>query len=465
MASPLTRILARFIQELSWSALPEDVRDRVKGRVLHGLGAAMAGFRTPFVEKGLHLVRSVRAEGNATVLGDGAKVDPLGAAFVNALAFSIRNMHDSYRIVMHPSTSVVPAALAASEVAQASGRAFAEGVAAGLEVATRLARDYVWEAQDRSFRASSIFNVFGAAAAASKALGLTEDQTVNAIGTAATLASGTSEAQRLGGEEGGTQEAFAAQNGLYAAFLAQSGFQSPESALDGESGFYAAFLGKTRLDTPSIVENLGERWELMHICSKWIPAIGFNQLPTLLMVDLIKEHRFTAEDVASVAVEMSRHELIYPSYVVPRRLSIIGAPEYFIATACVLGDFPRILPLGQFRPTALAHAPQETSADLATSGRILETMKRVFVTYSAERDVYSPRMTVRLKDGRVLSGEMSPKALQWGPAKEKEVLAPLLPIMGVSAAQWEALTETVEHLETLDSTRRLLSLTVPGAKG
>jgi len=460
MEPALSRLLAQFIRGLSWSDLPEPVQDRVRGRVLHGLGAGMAGFRTPFVEKGLRVTRKLLGQGPATILVDGARVSPLGAAFVNALAFSVRNMHDSYKVVMHPSTAVIPAALAAAEAVGASGRTFAEGVAAGLEVATRMADGYVWQAQDRGFRASSVFDTFGAAAASSRILGLTEDQTVSALGTAASLACGTSEAQRLGGEEGGTQEALVAQNGLYSAFLARDGFQSPESALDGESGFYTAFVGTTPQNETTIVEGMGTRWELMRICSKWISAIGFNQLPTLLMVNLVKKHCFSAEDVASISVEMSRHELIYPSYVMPRRLSVIGAPEYFVAIACVLGDFPRNVPVGQFRPTVLAQAPQAELLDLPTSGRVLQTMKKVFVTYGAKRDVYSPRVTVRLNDGRVLSDEATPEALQWGLAKEKEVLAPVVSIMGISPSQWSILAETIGRLEKLDSVGPLLSLTL-----
>ncbi len=468
MSLTLSQRLARYICGASYRDLPGPVVDRVKGRLLHGFATALAGFQGPSVQKALKLARAVEtAQGGATVLRSGDRVTPLGAAFVNSLSFGARNQSDSYRILTHPSAVVVPAALAAAETAACSGRDFLMAVAAGLEVETRMAssEQSIKAVQHRGFRASCTYGVFGSAAAAGKLLGLSEEQMVHCLGLAATFAGGTAEGQRWGTDETSIQDAQASRNGLWAAFLAREGLLATETALDGEVGFLHAFTGGAVSDTSHVTQDIGQRFELMRITSKSFPAVGFNQLPAMLMTSLARRHNIRPEAVGSITVEMSHDEVFYPSAEFAKHCPVTGLTEYYVATACVLGEFPQVLPDSQIRASAVPGEGDDELADAATQARILEISKKVFVRFSREREIYHPRMTVRLKDGLVVSDEMTPEALYKGLDAEVELLRPLVPLTGLSPTGWRRLVTAVGRTEALSDVSPLVAACVPAKSG
>ncbi|MEK7872727.1 MAG: MmgE/PrpD family protein, partial [Chloroflexota bacterium] len=196
----VSRQLARFVDKLSYKDLSVGVMDRVKGRILHGVCTAFAGYEHPMVQAGKRLILNEEkgTPGNTTILGANAKASKLGAAFVNSMMFSCRNQHDSYRMLIHPSAQVLPSTLAVAENDGVAGKDMLVALAAGYEVLTRLAsnEEYVLDAHAHGFRASPLFGVFGAAAATGKLMGLSEDQLRDALGFAATFAAGTAEGPR-----------------------------------------------------------------------------------------------------------------------------------------------------------------------------------------------------------------------------------------------------------------------------
>ena len=80
------------------------------------------------------------AAGNAGVFGDAARYTPAGAAFLNgALAHSL-DFDDTHAAgSLHPGAPVIPAALAAGEMAGASGADVLAAIVAGYEVTCRVA--------------------------------------------------------------------------------------------------------------------------------------------------------------------------------------------------------------------------------------------------------------------------------------------------------------------------------------
>src|ERR671914_3024140 len=112
---------------------------------------------------------------------DGAKVTKGGAAFANSEMAMAGGKLDSFRMLTHPGTSIIPSAFVAAETAGASGREFLTGIVAGYEVMERMAADFVPTVMARGFHAGPVFGIFGAAVAAAKILRLTDDQITAAI--------------------------------------------------------------------------------------------------------------------------------------------------------------------------------------------------------------------------------------------------------------------------------------------
>ena len=134
MAS-LSRQLAQWIVRLRYEDLPAEVVDRAKGVTLHSIASALIGSQTGPGKQAVKMIteeESGRAQRRDASRVDGTKVTRGGAAFANSEMAMAGGKLDSFRMLTHPGTSIVPSALIAAEVAGASGKDFITGVAAGV---------------------------------------------------------------------------------------------------------------------------------------------------------------------------------------------------------------------------------------------------------------------------------------------------------------------------------------------
>src|SRR5205807_3968891 len=206
----------------------------------------------------------------ATVMVNGAKVTKAGASFANSEMIYAGGKLDSFRMLTHPGTTILPCALVAAEAQGASGKEFLTGIAAGYEVMERMAADFIPTVMARGFHASPVFGIFGGAVAAAKILGLTEDQVNSTIALCASLAAGNLEGARSGGRA--LREGAAVRNAMLAVTLAKQGHVGGETVLEGDAGFYHAyagnnlgrltysFVGDTHTSLDTITAALGKDW-------------------------------------------------------------------------------------------------------------------------------------------------------------------------------------------------------------
>ena len=115
----------------------------------------------------------------------------------------------------------------------------------GVEVECRIGNAVYPAHYDRGWHITGTAGVFGAAAACGKALGLTEQQMVWALGLAATQPVGLRE--MFGSMTKSFHPGRAAQNGLTAALLASRNFTSTEVGLEGKSGWANVLSTAARL--------------------------------------------------------------------------------------------------------------------------------------------------------------------------------------------------------------------------
>lgn len=227
------------------------------------LASASAGEEAP--RRAFAVVESMRTAQQATVLGRGVRVGTGWAAFLNGIAVHIEDFDDTHlRSVFHAGASIVSAALAAAELANASGRTLLEAVVVSAEIATRVASGLSPQLYDRGWHVTSVMGHLAAAIAAARALELDESQMRNAFGIAATEATGLSAAN------GTMTKPFhagkAALDGIEAAVFAREGFTAAPHALEGRRGLAAALVGMANYD--AMLDALGVRWELTNIAFK-----------------------------------------------------------------------------------------------------------------------------------------------------------------------------------------------------
>src|SRR5882672_2346387 len=241
----LSRDLAAFVANLRYDDLPAEVVDRAKGVTLEALCSALLARDFPASRQALALMREEEGGGGAaTVLCKGDKLTKAGAAFVNAEMILAGGKWDTFRMLTHPGTAILPAALVAAEVTGCSGKDFLTGVAAGYEVMERMAAEFIPTVMSRGFHSGPVFGIFGAAVAAAKIGGLDENQIHSAIAQCVNLAAGNLEGARSGGKS--LREGGAVRNALLAVAMGKQGKVSGETTLEGDAGFYHAYTGNNR---------------------------------------------------------------------------------------------------------------------------------------------------------------------------------------------------------------------------
>jgi 2-methylcitrate dehydratase PrpD len=278
----LVQQLAGFVADASYASLPDDVAASAPERVLDILGLCLAAVELDTSAAALGWVADSGGHPEATVIGARRRAPSAQAAFANGvLAHSLDYDDTHLPSVLHPSASVVPAALAAAQCAGSSGPALLAAVAAGVEVCVRLGMaGFDREAGqslffERGQHATSICGAIGSAAAAAALLGLDEAGIADAMGLAVSMTGGVIEANRTGGTVKRLHCGWAAHAGVSAAQLAARGFTGPPTVLEGRFGFYEAFLSG-RFEPAEITLGLGQEWALPGIHYKPYPANHFT---------------------------------------------------------------------------------------------------------------------------------------------------------------------------------------------
>ena len=454
MADSLSRTLAQFVDDLQFDSLPVEVPDKIKASLLHSLVVTFLGAETDHGKASIELVKAEEARTDgATILVDGARATRCGAAFANSKLMHATNQSDSYRMLLHPGPCVIPAALATAQLERRAGRELITAIAAGYEVEARIAGDYIPSTQARGFRSSPVYGILGAAVATGKLLRLNQDQLVTTLALACTFAAGTTEGARSGGREMLFHEPNATRNGIMAALLAREQVRGSETALEGAAGFYNAFTGNNRGDLSyvfsgpdhvpldSVVEGLGQRWELLHVTPKLYPTAGYNCPVIELMSDIRASHNLPIAEIERITVDMNWLETTYPSPAFPNPersadAPSVGSTHYFTAYTCLNGSYP---PLRDRIDPGAQSSPEEAA--------VLELMKKVEVIGHRDRPAFAPRITVSLSGGNEYQGEYQGNELEWNLATELRRVRPLFDDIPWPRENLESVAQIITGLE------------------
>ncbi|MFO1029028.1 MAG: MmgE/PrpD family protein [Acetobacteraceae bacterium] len=274
----ITATLSEFCAAMRLDQIPPEVATRARFLVLDLVGNIVrARHDAESTASFLSAARALGlAAGNSGVFGDTCRYTPAGAAFLNgALAHSL-DFDDTHAAgSLHPGAPVIPAALAAGEMAGASGADVLAGIIAGYEVTCRIALALpANEHYDRGYHPTATCGAFGAAAAAARVFGLDADGVAGALGTVLSQTAGSLQFLANGAWTKRFQVGWAAMNGLMAATLVREGFKGASEALEGRHGFLRAYAPNP---TPErAVQDLGSVWELMNTAVKPYPSCRYG---------------------------------------------------------------------------------------------------------------------------------------------------------------------------------------------
>lgn len=279
----LAQSLASFAADVRKTGVPDEVADSVRMRVLDILGICIAATPLDTSRAARRWVIDNGGASQATGIGCPGQLPVTAAAFVNGvLAHSLDYDDTHLPSVLHPSASVIPAALAVAQHTGASGAEAINAIAVGLETAVRLGMaGFDAESGNSLFfeygqHATSICGAMGSAVAAAMLYGQAADGITHTLGIAASMASGIIESNRTGGTVKRMHCGWAAHSGVSAAQLAAYGFSGPTTVLEGRFGFFEAWLHGSPVHEESVAQQLGEQWAVPDIFFKPYPANHFT---------------------------------------------------------------------------------------------------------------------------------------------------------------------------------------------
>ena len=308
--SPHMRLLAAYLARAGKRRLPRAVAEKTRFHIADTIAAMVSGSRLGPGRIAASYARSLGGVNEASIPGTRIVTSAANAALANGMSAHADETDDSHQpAFFHPGCAVVPAALAVAEARRASGKAMLNAVALGYDVGARA--NFALGAMKFHLAGHSTHSfgaLFGAAAAAGSLAGLDTDQMRWLLSYTAQQASGVSCWMR---DPDHIEKAFdfggmPARNGVSAALMVASGMTGVEDVFSGERNVLFAFNAEDGVSR--LTHELGETYEIMNAnIKKW--SVGSPIQAALDSLEaLLREHRFTADQVERVKVQVQDHE-------------------------------------------------------------------------------------------------------------------------------------------------------------
>ncbi len=231
--------LATFVTSLTYGDLSSDDVRAVERAFVDTCGVIISGMD----EKSTETTMETLAEpGSVPLWGRDDGTSSTSAAFVHGTAGHSQDYDDvSWGMSGHPSVTMLPAIFAIADDADVDGERAVEAYVAGIEAQCYLSAAINPSHYRTGWHSTATLGTFGAAAAATKTLGLGFEGTRNALSIAASRAAGLK--SNFGTMTKPMHAGAAARAGVTAARLASGGFTASPDAVDGDKGFLELYAG------------------------------------------------------------------------------------------------------------------------------------------------------------------------------------------------------------------------------
>jgi 2-methylcitrate dehydratase PrpD len=274
--TPAAVQVAEFALGLSFGDLPERVRQAARLHILDAVGCGLAAAASGTATEARDVAALDGGTPTCTVIGLGRRLPAAAAALANGMLCHGLDYDDTFAATgTHVSTVAAPAVMAMAELAETGGEAALTAFAAAAEIVIALGLTAPFALHRRGFHATSVYGVFGAAAASARLRGLDVPRTVRALGIAGSLASGIFEYLADGSPTKPIHAGWAAQAGIRAAQLAERGASGPATVFEGRFGLFATHAGLRETALAGTLGRLGTVWHTPEIAFKPYPSCHF----------------------------------------------------------------------------------------------------------------------------------------------------------------------------------------------
>ena len=459
-ANPYTAGIAQFVSNLRYEDVPASVIARIKLLILDSLGCAIFGAVLPWSRILMETLAETDNSAACTVWGTNRTLSAPHAALVNGTLIQSFELDDVHRVgVLHVGAVTLPGILAIAQMRpnkhpRMTGRDLLTAAIAGDEIGPRVGMCMGQEHIGQGWHSGATVGVYSAAAGAARALNLSADQTIHALGIAGTQSAGLMAAQ-FGAMVKRMHAGRSAQSGLYGALLAERGFTGIVDVFENPyGGFCSTFSRSTdRYTLAELTSGLGERWETMRIALKFYSCVGSNHTTLDAIRRMQARHPFTEPEIANILVHGSQVTMDHVGWpYAPQGLTSaqLNLP-YCVATLLLDGD----VFVEQFTE-ALVADPERIRVS-----RKVQVREDPAITARGKTYRHMVRVEVTLTDGTHMEETVeAPRGSEHAFATAEDVIDKFRKLAGhrIDADQIERIIDSILHAEDIKDAASIATL-------
>ncbi len=451
-----TRELARFVSELTYEKIPTPVIEHIKLCLLDTLGCGLFGSTLPWAKIVADFAEDLGGKPESTVWGHHLKVSAPNASLANGTAVHSFELDDLHKVaICHPGSTAVTSALALAEcIDGCTGKEFLTAIVAGYEVTIRVGMSVGTSHLQKGFHPAATNGTFGAGAAAGRIIGLDPDRMTHALGLAGSQAAGLMAAQYSAMAKR-VHAGKAAQNGVYAALLAQRGLTGITNVLEADYGGYCKTMSDA-CDMDKLTVGLGEEFQTARVGFKPYSAGGSTHTAHEAVKSMMETNNLTADMIDKITIRATTVTYSHTSWEYK--------PEGVTAAQMNMQYIVAV--------TALEHNIfiDQFTEEKVNDPKIIEFSRKVEVIPDPELDKLGPEFRhaviaeIRTTDGRTFSERTdTAKGSDRKPMSNDEILHKYQVLAGkvLSKSRVAELRDAVQNLEKASNIRDLAKLLMP----
>ncbi len=381
--------IARFIVETKDEEIPPDAIKSAKCGCFDNVGTMLAGAASPPGKIMTKFIMEAGGTPQTTVVGTGLRTNPVLGALANGTFAHALDYDELYWDWGHPSCVLLPPLISLGERMDASGidilKAYVIGFRVGSIIFSGAPNLQMQRIQsERGFHSTAIIGTMAGTAACARLLKLNVEETIMALGTVGSMASGL--VLNFGTYTKGFHAGLASHSAVMACLLAKDGWKGTDKVFEGKKGFLHAYVGKDRYNLEAIRNNIDKRPLSVEIAIKKYPCNGV--VPNMIdsIVSLLTEKNIDFEDIEQMDVyNMPDLQYSEPAYGFQGKFS----GPYIAATAMI----DKRIDIDSFTDEKL-NRPQFRQAMSKLVGHIKSSQE--FDQHLSNETL----VTIKLKDGR-----------------------------------------------------------------
>lgn len=451
MTKTNSQIWAEYAVNLTFEDLSAEAIAAAKMFLYDSFGCALGGSKTEDFDILEGVFSEIGGKGECSVIGSNLKTDVRSASLINSVAIRGLDYNDVYwkQDPSHPS-DLLPAAFCVGEREKKSGKDLIVAVVIAYELEMRIVESAFPGIREIGLHHATLTQ-FVSPVVAGKMLDLNCRQMTNAIGIsgAHNVTLGAVTAGKLTMMKN-TVDPMATESGVFAALLAQKGYQGVSAIFEGREGLFEAIGEDWKPEV--LTDNLGETFKIVDCSIKPFPCEALTHAPVSAVLDLVKERNLQPEQIETIEIHTLKRaaEILADEkkYVIDSRETADHSLPYCIAAAIVNREL----------------TPKQFSAEALKDERILANVPKVRAVLEPSFETRFPaeqpcRVVVKLINGETLTKE---RAFPKGDPRDQLTTAELKHKFSTLAEeilnreQQEKVFQTIQNLENVGEIGNLM---------